>query len=285
MLSPRDADPAAAASPRHLFGAMVRYYRTRAGLSRDQLGARVYLTGDMVGRIETGQRTPSDQFIGACEAIPELGTNGALAELREQLKDQLKSGPYPGWFENWPQYEATARTLRWFELVAIPGLLQTEDYARAMLSTQVMATREEIEEMVAARMERQAILARDKPPMLWVILDEGVLRRPVGGTWVMKDQLRRLADHARRAAVVLQVIPLSAGAHQGMSGNFVLAEFDGAAPVVYQDTAARGQIIEDAAETEGVSLLWDTLLAEALPRSASLALVEEVAKTWTGEDC
>ena len=134
--------------------------------------------------------------------------------------------------------------------------------------------------MVAARMERQAILARDKPPMLWVILDEGVLRRPVGGTWVMKDQLRRLADRARRAAVVLQVIPLSAGAHQGISGDFVLAEFDGAAPVVYQDTAARGQIIEDAAETEGVSLLWDTLLAEALPRSASLALVEEEEEEW-----
>ena len=88
--------------------------------------------------------------------IPELGTNGALAELREQLKDQLKSGPYPGWFENWPQYEATARTLRWFEPVAVPGLLQTEDYARAMLGTQVMATPEEIEEMVAARIERQA---------------------------------------------------------------------------------------------------------------------------------
>ena len=126
--------------------------------------------------------------------------------------------------------------------------------------------------MVAARIERQAILNRNKPPLLWVILDEGVLRRPVGGKWVMKDQLRRLAEAARRAGIVLQVIPLMAGAHQGMSGNFVLAEFENSAPVVYQDTAARGQIIEDANETEGVSLLWDTLIAEALPRSASLEL-------------
>jgi transcriptional regulator with XRE-family HTH domain len=280
MLSPRDADPAAA-SPRHLFGAMVRYYRTQAGLSRDQLGARVYLTGDMVGRIETGQRTPSGQFIDACEAITELNTFGALRALREQLKDQLKSGPYPGWFENWPQYEATARTLRTWQLVAVPGLLQTEDYARAILQTQVMTTADEIEEMVAARMARQAILTRDKPPMLWVILDEDVLRRPVGGKWVMKDQLRHLAEAARRPNVVLQVIPLTAGAHQGMSGSFVLAEFENSAPVVYQDTATRGQIIEDANDIEGVSLLWDTLIAEALPRSASLELVEEVAKTWT----
>lgn len=78
---------------------MVRYYRTRAGMSQDQLGGRVYLTGDMVGKIENGQRTASDQFVQACEAIPELGTNGALHELREQLRDHLKSGSFPGWFD------------------------------------------------------------------------------------------------------------------------------------------------------------------------------------------
>jgi hypothetical protein len=163
----------------------------------------------------------------------------------------------------------------------VPGLLQTEDYARAMLSTQVMATDEEVEEMVAARLARQAILSRDKPPMLWVILDEGVMRRPVGGTWVMKEQLRRLAEAARRPSVVLEVIPLSAGAHQGMSGSFVIAEFGTAAPIAYQDTAARGQIIEDADDIEAITVMWDTLKSEALPRAASLELVEEVAETWT----
>jgi len=135
--------------------------------------------------------------------------------------------------------------------------------------------------MVAARLARQAILSRDRPPMLWVILDEGVLRRPVGGSKVMGEQLQRLAAAARRPSIVLQVIPLSAGAHQGMSGNFVIAEFERAAPVVYQDTAARGQIIEDADDIEAVSIMWDTLMAEALPRNASRVLVEEVSKTWT----
>ena len=280
MLSSRDAD-SAAASPRLLVGAMVRYYRTRAGMSQDQLGGRVYLTGDMVGKIENGQRTASDQFVEACEAIAELGTNGALRELREQLRDHLKSGSFPGWFDRWLDAEATAKALRTFELVNVPGLLQTEDYARAMLSTQVMATADEIEEMVAARLARQAILGRDRPPMFWVILDEGVLRRPVGGSKVMGEQLQHLADAARRPSIVLQVVPLSAGAHQGMSGSFVIAEFEKAAPVVYQDTAARGQVIEDADDIEAVSVMWDTLMAEALPRSASRELVEEVAKTWT----
>lgn len=124
MLRLRDAD-SAAASPRLLVGAMVRYYRTRAELSQDKLGARVYLTGDMVGKIENGQRTASNQFVEACEAIPDLGTNGALRALREQLRDHLKSGSFPGWFDRWLDAEATAKALRTFELVAVPGLLQT----------------------------------------------------------------------------------------------------------------------------------------------------------------
>ena len=264
-----------------MFGAMLRHYRTRAGLSQEQLGARVYLSSDMIGKIEQGQRTPTGQFVDACEALPELGINGALRVLREQLRDQLRHGPYPGWFDRWPQAEATARTLRWFELVNVPGLLQTEDYARAMLRTQVMATDDEVEDMVAARLARQAVLARARPPMLWVIVDEGVLRRPVGGRWVMKDQLRRLADAARRPSVVFQVIPLSVGAHQGMSGSFVIAEFEHAPHLAYQDTAARGQIIEDADDVEAIGVMWDTLKSEALPRGTSLELLEEVAKSWT----
>ena len=135
--------------------------------------------------------------------------------------------------------------------------------------------------MVAARMERQAILSRDKPPMLWAIVDEDVLRRPVGGKWVMKEQVKQLTEAASRPNVVLQVIPLSAGAHQGMSGNFVIAEFTDRQPAIYQDTALRGQIIEDADDIEAIGLLWDTLLSEALPRSASLQFLEEVAKAWT----
>ncbi len=280
MVSPRDADPAAA-SPRILVGKMVKYYRARAGMSQDQLGARVYLSGDMVGKIEKGDRTASDQFVEACENIPELGTNGALYELFDQLRDHLKSGVLPGWFDRWLDAEATAKVLRTFELVAVPGLLQTEEYARAMLRTQVAATDEEVEEMVTARMARQAILRQKKPPMLWVILDEGVLHRPVGGLKVMREQLLHLADMARRPSIVLQVIPLSAGAHQGMSGNFVIAEFEKGTPVAYQDAAARGQIIEDADDIEAITVMWHTLMAEALPRNASLACVEDVQKKWT----
>ena len=124
-------DDESGSSPRRVFGGMLRYYRTQAGLSQEQLGSRVFLSSDMIGKIEQGQRTPTVQFIDACENVPELGANGALRELREQLSKLLKQRAYPGWFANWPDREARAAKLRSFELAVIPGLLQTEAYARA----------------------------------------------------------------------------------------------------------------------------------------------------------
>jgi hypothetical protein len=272
-------DPAV--SPLRVFGAMLRFYRTQAGLSQTDLGARVHFSGDLVSKIEMGQRIATEEFTAACDGLPNLATGGALTELRGLMKEAIKNRALPGWFVDWPRKEAMARSLRTFELVAVPGLLQTEGYARAVLRTQVMATEDQVEDMVRARLERQSILARERPPMFWVILDEGVLRRPVGGAEVMAGQLGRLADAAQQPNVVLQVIPLAVGAHQGMSGNFVIADFAEGPPTVYLDTAARGQIIEDSDDIAVVTVMWETLKAEALSRSASQELIKEVAKSWT----
>jgi transcriptional regulator with XRE-family HTH domain len=272
-------DPAV--SPLRVFGAMLRFYRTQAGLSQTDLGARVHFSGDLVSKIEMGQRIATEEFTAACDGLPNLATGGALTELRGLMKEAIKNRALPGWFVDWPRKEAMARSLRWFELVAVPGLLQTEEYAQAVLRTQVMATEEQVEDMVRARMERQSILTREHPPMFWVIFDEGVLQRPVGGVEVMAGQLVRLAEAAQQPNIVLQVIPLAVGAHQGMSGNFVIADFAEGPPAVYQDTAARGQIIEDSDDIAVVTVMWETLKAEALSRSASQELIKEVAKSWT----
>jgi transcriptional regulator with XRE-family HTH domain len=272
-------DPAV--SPLRVFGAMLRFYRTQAGLSQTDLGARVHFSGDLVSKIEMGQRIATEEFTAACDGLPNLATGGALTELRGLMKEAIKNRALPGWFVDWPRKEAMARSLRWFELVAVPGLLQTEEYAQAVLRTQVMATEEQVEDMVRARMERQSILTREHPPMFWVIFDEGVLRRPVGGVEVMAGQLVRLAEAAQQPNIVLQVIPLAVGAHQGMSGNFVIADFAEGPPAVYQDTAARGQIIEDSDDIAVVTVMWETLKAEALSRSASQELIKEVVKSWT----
>jgi hypothetical protein len=161
----------------------------------------------------------------------------------------------------------------------VPGLLQTEAYARAILSTRMGATAEELDEAVAARMERQRILDREHPPELWVILDEAVLRRPVGGADVMRGQLARLAEAARRPHIAIQVIPFGAGAHEGLRGGaFVVADFDGAATVAYQDAASSGHIIEDATDVEALAVTWDTLRLDALPRAASVDLITSSAE-------
>jgi len=275
----RDLDPAA--SPLRVFGGMLRRYRVKAGMSLEQLGARVYLSDDMVGKIENGQRVPTEQFAAACDAVAELNTGGALGELRELLKDYLKQRAYPGWFVRWPDKEADATILRWFELVVVPGLLQTPEYARALLANRIGGP-DDTDEIVAARMERQSILAREEPPELWVVIDEAVLHRPVGGAYVMREQINHVMKAARRSNVVVQVIPAAVGVHEGMAGaGFIIADFADAPHVAYQDTSVRGQVIEDSDDIAVLTAIWDRLRAEALPRTASLALMEEVAKTWT----
>jgi transcriptional regulator with XRE-family HTH domain len=248
-------------------------------MTPEQLAARVYLSASLIRKVEAGTRTPTEELAKACDDA--LGCDGALMELFERLAPAFRERSYPVWFGRWPDIEAAARSLRTFEPLVIPGLLQTEGYARAILSTRVGDTEDEVEELVSGRLKRQAILHRDKPPTLWAILDEGALRRCAGSREVMREQLAHLQQMARRPSIVLQVIPLSTGAHQGLNGGaFVLADLPGKPLIAYQDTAASGQIIEDADDLGALGLLWDSLNSEALPRTASLALMREVESTW-----
>jgi transcriptional regulator with XRE-family HTH domain len=271
-----------AVSPLRLFGGMLRYYRTRAGLSQADLGARLHFSGDLISKIEMGQRLATEEFTSACEAVPELSTGGALAELRDLMKEAIKNRALPGWFADWPRKEEQAKILRSFEMVVVPGLLQTEDYARALLTGRIGIGADDIDERVAARLERQAILDRDRPSELWVVIDEAVLHRRVGGPHVMREQIDHLIGAARRPSVVIQVIPAAVGVHDGFPGaGFVIADFADAPRVAYQDTAVRGQIIEDTDDIAVLMSTWDRLRAETLSRSASLELIEEAAKSWT----
>ncbi len=134
---------------------MLRFYRTQAEMTQDQLGASAYCSDDLVGKVENGERSPTREFTTACDAVPELKTGGALTELREQLREHLKHRVYPRWFDRWPDAEEQATALRWYEPLLVPGLLQTEDYARAVLrGAQADANDDLIEEQVAATWKR-----------------------------------------------------------------------------------------------------------------------------------
>ena len=266
-------------TPRHVFGGMLRYYREKAGLSRSELARQISKSVSLVQAIELGQRTATAEVTADLEAV--LPAGGALTRLREEIGDGLSYQAFPAWFQDWALKEAEAATLRWFEPLVVPGLLQTEDYARAIFRTRFRINSEEIEERVAARMKRQEVLTREEPASLWVIVDEWVLRRPVGGRPVMLEQVNRLVEAARQPHIVIEVIPASVGAHEGLTGAFAIADFENALSVGYQEGALHGQPVEEPKDVGSLDLTWDTLRGDALPRAASLAVLEEAAKSWT----
>jgi transcriptional regulator with XRE-family HTH domain len=275
-------DPEAGASPLALFGAELRHYRTAAGLSQEQLGDQIGYSAALVGAVETARRMPTEDFTARCDLVDELDTGGALLRLRAHLRDQLHRQVWPPWFREWPSIEREALSLRTWELALIPGLLQTADYARAILrGVRPDDTDEENEQQVDARIERQQILARQDPPMLWAIMDEGALHRPVGGRKSMRSQLAHLLDVAQKPKIKVLVVPASTGAHVGVGGPFVIAEFRDAPEVAYLDTAAGGQIADHPDIVKACAQAFDTLRAEALPPRASLDLIAEVRDTWT----
>jgi transcriptional regulator with XRE-family HTH domain len=275
-------DPEAGASPLALFGAELRHYRTAAGLSQEQLGDQIGYSAALVGAVETARRMPTEDFTARCDLVDELDTGGALLRLRAHLRDQLHRQVWPPWFREWPSIEREALSLRTWELAVVPGLLQTPDYARAVLRGVLPdATDEDVEAQVDARIERQQILARRDPLMLWAIMDEGVLMRPVGSALTMRDQLAHLLEAAHGPKIKVLVVPASTGAHVGVLGPFVIAEFRDAPEVAYLDTAAGGQISDHPDIVKACAQVFDTLRAEALPPRASLDLIAEVRDTWT----
>lgn len=263
----RDLDPGA--SLLAFFGAEVRRRRGAAGMSQEQLGQQINFSAALVGRIEVGERVPSPDFARRCDDL--FAADGLFAHLREVMNSHVHA--YPAWFGEFVEREREATSIREFNALAIPGLLQTEDYARALFrACKPTDSDDEIGEQVDARLERQRILERPKPPMLWVVVDEGVLRRPVGGAVVFGEQLGHLAKAGKQPGVVFQVMPFSAGAHAGLLGEFILLGFPGGRDVAYTESVESARLIDQPDEVAAFDLVFDMLRATALPPEASVDL-------------
>jgi hypothetical protein len=166
----------------------------------------------------------------------------------------------------------------------VPGLLQTDDYARAILRAgRPRDTDEQIERHVAARMARQAILGRKYPPLLWVVLDEAALRRPVGGCEVMRAQLVRLVEASASPHVVVQVLPFDLGEHAGMAGARVIVRLPGEDDIVYVEGPGSGQFIGTPEHVADCALRFDLLRATALSPDESVALIRRMIDDMSGE--
>lgn len=187
----------------------------------------------------------------------------------------------PEWLDRWQEIEEQATTLLWFEPLVVPGLLQVEEYARAVLRAG-RYHRTDVEDKVATRMDRQRILDRDDPAYLVVLLDESVLRRAVGGAEVMTDQLTRLADAAEGGNTAVYVVPFDAPASAGFLSTFIVASFDGGNEVAYVDNQLRGEVVEQPDEVAMLRQLFERFRADARSKQESIDLIRRIVKDqWT----
>ncbi|MFJ6164420.1 DUF5753 domain-containing protein [Micromonospora orduensis] len=187
----------------------------------------------------------------------------------------------PAWFRPWADIEREALSLRGFELAWVPGLLQTEAYARATLAGEALSA-EEVDELAAARIARQTLLHRNRAPLFVAILDEGVLRRTLGDDRdMMREQCEQLASLATLPTVQVHIVPVGVGMYPGLGGPFSIAEMRDGIRVAHVDGQAQAQIIESAVDIATLDRRWARISGEALPRAQSLNLIKEAAASWT----
>ncbi|WP_371603171.1 helix-turn-helix transcriptional regulator [Streptomyces sp. NBC_01220] len=276
MPGPRKLDPSS--SPRALLGAELRHRREDAGLSQTDLGAPLFVSGSFIGQLESGvRRMQMDQ----AEKFDEvLGAAGFFVRNCAALK----RSKYPEHFAEAAEAEARAEAIREYAPQLVPGLLQTEAYARAVFREGLpTATESAIDELVAARLERAQLLTDPTVPMLWVVLDEAVLRRVVAGPAVMAAAFRHMAGLIKRHRVIAQVLPFSAGAHMALEGSLKLMAFADAPPLAYLQGLGTGQLQDDPAAVRQYELTYDLVVASAISPAASLALIESVAEDYEHE--
>lgn len=274
MPSSRQPDPAE--SPLAFFGSELRHYRTKAGLTLEQLGEKINYSSSQIGAIEQGKRPPTREF--ARLADQALGTDDALT----RLWPLARKTPFPAWFHRWVDIEETAHTLKTWQPLLVPGLLQIESYTRAIVSQRPDLTPEEIDTMVAARTNRQEILTRERPPLLCVMLDEGILYRQVGTKHVMREQLLALIEAAQRPRITIHVVPIESQALLGLGGAFVIASVSGEADYVYVDGISEGYVTDRASDVEVIANMYEAIRSLALPMPASLDLIAKVVEDkWT----
>lgn len=223
-------------------GRQVRQLREAQGISQEQLSRSMTVEPAMLSAIERGIRGCKPEY--AQQIDQALNTEGKIARL---LDSTLNTGSgLAAWAHDVVQLQQQASEIRQFQLGLVPGLLQTEEYARTMLrGGQPHDTETEIEEQVQTRIRRQDLLERDKPPVLLVVLDHSVLFRPVGGHEIMGRQLGHLMALSDSPYIVIQVVPTRTPHHPGLSGSFQLIRIPHRTEVAYLETLVSGTPIDD----------------------------------------
>ncbi|NYI07935.1 helix-turn-helix domain-containing protein [Allostreptomyces psammosilenae] len=274
---------------RRRLGLELRRLRDAAGLTTKDVARSLEISEAKINRIERGNLTARVIDVRAMldlYGLHDPEQREALLTLTRQARERGWWAQYedvlPTGFETYVGLEADAASLRAFSVTVLHGLLQTEDYARTLIrQVNPGMDGESVDRLVALRCERQRLLDRTPEPLkLWTIIDEAILRRPIGGREVMRAQLQRLLREAERPCVDLQVLPFSKGWHPGLSGAFTLIEFlsDADKDVVYIDGPGGNLYLEKSAEVRQAADTFDRLRAKALDGDESLQMIKAAAK-------
>lgn len=268
---------------RDQLGKALRELRDQAGISMDQAAAALDCSRTRIGHLETARNAISKPVL---EALLRLyGVYDARFEELDQLR---REGSRPGWWSTyrlpkWLQsyvgYETDAITIKFFGLELVPGLLQTETYARRLHAMGGLSD-EEIGRRVAARVQRQQRLTGPNPVSLSAVVSEGALQRLVADPLMAADQLRHLEASCRLSNVSLRVLPFSAGLHLSLSGSFTLLSFHHGVclPVAYQEYAVGGHLVDEQDVVRELSGAYDQLEAQALAERESLRFISELTE-------
>jgi transcriptional regulator with XRE-family HTH domain len=270
---------------RRRLGIELRRLRETAGLMIEDVATHLECSSSKVSRIETGKAVPRVRDVrDMLELYDVTDTQSDL--LLTIVREAQQKGWWtdyedvlPAAFETYVGLEAEASSLRTFQH-HVHGLLQTEDYARAMLRGGHLSDSDGVERLVALRMRRQDMLTKPNPIELWAVIDEAALHRLMGGAEVMRGQVARLVELADLPNVTLQVLPFTKGAHAGVIGAFTLIEFPDQTDndVVYVDSPAGNIYLEKDKDLRRYTLVFDHLRAAALPPDESIPFIEDVAR-------
>ncbi|MEV0172944.1 helix-turn-helix transcriptional regulator [Streptomyces sp. NPDC050803] len=252
-------------------GRQLKLRREAAGMRAPEFGAAIGYGEGLVYKIEGGKRIPRQEYLNRSDEVLDAG--GLIAAMWEDVKKVR----YPKKVRELGKLEAQAVEIGVYECHVIAGLLQTQEHAKAVIgAAQPPYSPDDVDRMVAARLARQSVFERDPAPSIHFVLEEAVLRRPVGGTMVWRRQLEHLLEIGRLHNVVLQVMPMSCEVHSGLDGRIEVLKFPDGTAVGRSDGAFSGRPTSDPKHLRILELRYGTIRAQALPPWESLALIEQL---------
>ena len=271
---------------RMLVGAQLRRLRTELGISREEAGEAIRASEWKIHRLENGQVGFKERDIIDLLRLYGVTDPTEVAEFVALAREANTPGWWqhygdvlPPWFRTYVDLESAATLIRTYEGQFVPGLLQTDDYMRAVVhGAHLDESSEELGRRVRLRMARQTLLTREQPPRLWAVVDEAAMRRPVGGAEVMRGQLERLIEATKLPNVTLQVLPFGAGAHPAMQGSFSILRFpDRELPdVVYLEHLTSALYLNKPEEVDQYLHVMESICVRAAPPDRTVELLDSI---------